>query len=233
MDVFVNSMYSVYELIGSNDTTTKTFLDTKVISKQYIAYYLYRIFCKYFQQFENIIPSSEIENLMKILRIPNENKRENSCYPLAGKMTNDEKFLDIIILTILDMLTKLGKYINTVPRSSQYDNFMEFIKLKQLNVIVQDLVDLQKLVPRISVAAIRPDYNNDNNSNNNNKNTSTTTSIFETLKHQHHHRPFFLQNLLPDQHNVHNAYAAGWTLLCAILFRQLKNTPLLCIHDIE
>ena len=161
MDKFVNDIYSIYELINANDTASKTFLDTKVISNQYIGYYLYRIFCKYFQQFENTIPGSEINSLLKILRIPNENRRENTCYPLAGKMTNDEKFLNLIILTILDMLTKLGKYIATLPNVIGYIQLNEFIESKSLKVIVQDLVDLQKLVPGLSVPAIRPDYEDD------------------------------------------------------------------------
>jgi hypothetical protein len=163
METFVNNVYSVYELINSNNSTTtqSTFLNTKIISKQYIAYYLYRIYCKYNKLFENIISGSELVNLQKILRIPSENARENMCYPLAGKMTNDEKFLDIIILTILDILNKLGKYITTLPSTPQYEKFIEFLELKQLNIIVQDLVDLQKLVPGLSVSAIRPDYVND------------------------------------------------------------------------
>jgi hypothetical protein len=161
MDNFVNDIFGVYELINNTDIQAKTFIDTKLISKQYLTYYLYRIFCKYTNIFENSIPSSQINNLLKILRIPKENQYENTCYPLAGKLTNDEKFLDMIILTILDMLTKIGKYIATLPNKTSYGDFLEFLAQKKLNIIVQDLVDLQKLIPGLSVPAIRPDYDDD------------------------------------------------------------------------
>ena len=71
-------------------------------------------------------------------------------------MTNDEKYLDLIILTILDMMNKLGKYIATLSNTSSYQSLLDFLEMKQLNVIVQDLVDLQKLVPGLSVPAIPP-----------------------------------------------------------------------------
>lgn len=155
MDRFINDIYNIYDVVNNN-VDAKSYVDIKVISKQYLAYYLYRIFCKYINHFENTIPSGEIYNLLKVLRVPDENKRENTCYPLARRMTNDEKFLDLIILTILDMMNKLGKYIISLPKAELYQNFLEFIEMKQLNVIVQDLVDLQKLVPGLSVPAIPP-----------------------------------------------------------------------------
>ncbi len=152
---FIEDIYKIFDTINMNNDV-KSYIDIKIISKQYLAYYLYRIFCKYTNLFENTIPSSEINNLLKILRIPDENKKENTCYPLARRMTNDEKFLDLIILTILDMMNKLGKYIASLPRADVYQNFLEFIKMKNINIIVQDLVDLQKLVPGLSVPAIPP-----------------------------------------------------------------------------
>jgi hypothetical protein len=162
MDAFIKNIYGIYELVNKTNTDAKTFIDTKLISKQYLTYYLYRIVCKYMNIFENVIPASQIKNLLKILRIPSENSRENTCYPLAGKLTNEEKYLDLIILTILDMLTKIGKYITTLPSNTAYQDFFEFFEQKSINVIVQDLIDLQKLIPGLSVSAIRPDYNDDN-----------------------------------------------------------------------
>lgn len=152
---FIDDIYKIFETLNSN-TDVKSYIDIKIISKQYLAYYLYRIFCKYINLFENTIPSNEINNLLKILRVPDENKHENTCYPLVRRMTNDEKYLDLIILTILDMMNKLGKYIASLPKADLYQNFLEFMEMKKLNVIVQDLVDLQKLVPGLSVPAIPP-----------------------------------------------------------------------------
>ena len=77
-------------------------------------------------------------------------------------MINDEDILDIIILTELDMFNKLDGYINTLPNNTVYKPFYEFIKMKNLTTIIQDIIDLQKLIPGLSVAAIRPNYKDDN-----------------------------------------------------------------------
>jgi hypothetical protein len=161
MDNFINDVYGIFELINNTDTNAKTFIDTKLISKQYLTYYLYRIFCKYINLFENTIPASQISNLLKILRVPKENTGMGTAYPLAGKLTNDEKHLDMIILTILDMMTKVGKYVATLPSTIAYTEFYEFLQQKSLEIIVKDLIDLQKLIPGLSVPAIRPDYDDD------------------------------------------------------------------------
>ena len=109
---------------------------------------------------EVAIPSKDVNTLQKLLRIPKEhNKRKN--YPMAGKMTNDEELLNLIILSSIDILNKVDKYIKTLPNSAGYSAIYDLIKLKALPIIIQDLIDLQKLIPGLSVSAIRPNYIDD------------------------------------------------------------------------
>ena len=107
------------------------------------------------------IPSADINNLFKLLRIPKEHNREKN-YPLAGKMTNDEQLLDLIILTSIDIFNKTDKYIQSLPNTVSYKHLFDFLATKELTIIIQDLIDLQKLIPGLSVSAIRPNYIDDN-----------------------------------------------------------------------
>lgn len=161
MEKFTNDIYGVYELINEGKNT-KSIINMTVISKQYLAYYLYRIITKFMNAVEVAIPSKDINTLLKLLRIPKEHDRRKN-YPMAGKMTNEEELLNLIILTSIDILNKVDKYINTLPNPAGYSNIYDFIKLKELPIIIQDLIDLQKLLPNLSVSAIRPNYMDDKN----------------------------------------------------------------------
>jgi len=161
MEKFTNDLYSIYELINNNDES-KTFMNIKTISKQYLAYYIYRIITKCYKTVELALSSGDINEFMKYLRIPVEHNRLLN-YPLAGKLTNDSKILDMIILKGIDILNKTDKYIKELPTDiSTYDDLNEFFKQKELTIIIQDLIDLQTLIPGLSVPEIRPNYLNDN-----------------------------------------------------------------------
>jgi len=159
MEKFMNDLFSIYELINKN-SESKSFINIKVISKQYLAYYIYRIITKYIKLIELGASHSEILEFMKYLRIP-EGHKHNLNYPLAGKMTNDEEILDMIILRGLDMLSKTDKYIKTLPNQEAYIDLFEFLKTKEISIIVQDLIDLQTLIPGLSVPEVRPNYLDD------------------------------------------------------------------------
>jgi len=156
---FIDDIYKIFETLNSN-TDVKSYIDIKIISKQYLAYYLYRLIIKFINVIEMAIPSKDIMTLFKLLRIPKEHDRRKN-YPMAGKMTNDEELLDLIILSSIDILTKTDKYIKTLPNDAGYSNIYDFIKIKDLPIIIQDLIDLQKLIPGLSVSAIRPNYIDD------------------------------------------------------------------------
>ena len=159
MEAFTNDIYSIYELINNNNDT-KSFMHIKTISKQYLAYYIYRIITKYIIVVEMGSTIADLDELMTYLRIPKEHNRKLN-YPLAGKLSNDDKILDLIILKGIDLLTKTDKYIKNLPSSvNSYEDLYNFFKQKELTVVIQDLIDLQTLIPGLSVAEIRPNYLN-------------------------------------------------------------------------
>jgi hypothetical protein len=159
METFTNDIYSIYELINNNNES-KSFMHIKTISKQYLAYYIYRIITKYIIVVEMGTSNADINEFMTYLRIPVEHNRKLN-YPLAGKLTNDDKLLDMIILKGIDLLTKADKYIKSMPSdTTAYDDLYTFFKQKELTVIMQDLIDLQTLIPGLSVPEVRPNYIN-------------------------------------------------------------------------
>jgi len=161
METFTTDIYSIFELINNNDEK-KTFMNIKTISKQYLAYYIYRIITKYMLVVEMGVSSGDVNEFLAYLRIPKEHNRILN-YPLAGKLTNDTKILDMIILRGIDMLNKADKYIKSLPSDvSSYDDLYTFFNQKELTIIIQDLIDLQTLIPGLSVPEIRPNYLVDN-----------------------------------------------------------------------
>lgn len=161
MEKFVNNIYSIYELINNNNDT-KNFINVKTISKQYLAYYIYRTITKFMNLFEDALSGSSIDEFLKLLRIPKVHNRILN-YPLAGKMTNDEQLLDMIILMGIDMLNKLDKYTKVHSNINKYTEFYSFLEQKTMPIIIQDLIDLQKLIPGLSVPAIRQNFINNSN----------------------------------------------------------------------
>ena len=158
---FKDDIYNVYDLINKGIEGAKTLIDVKLISKQYLAYYLYRIVCKYIKVFEQSVSSKNLSDIFLLLKIPSIADK-SLCYPMAGKMTNDEKILDVIILSFIEVFDLTFKYIATVPNIASYKNFLDLIISKNVTTIVQDLIDLQKLIPGLSVSAIRPSYLSNN-----------------------------------------------------------------------
>ena len=157
---FTKNILNIFDLINKNDS--QSIINVKTISKQYLAYYIYRIITKYLHIIEEIVKGSDFDELYTLLRIPASHNRILN-YPLAGKMTNDEQILDMIILRGIDMIDKLNKNIINKTDNKKYEDFLNFIEQKELPIIVQDLIDLQKLIPGLSVSAIRPNYLDDSN----------------------------------------------------------------------
>ena len=159
LDKFVNDIYGIYQLINKQKEV-KSLVNIVVLSKQYLAYYLYRIIAKYIHVFEIAVSNSDVNKLFAYLRIPKEHDKTKP-YPMVGTMTNDEQLLDLVILSSIDFFNKTEQYLGSLPNLSGHSEFIKFIEMKQLPIIIQDLIDLQKLVPGLSVSAIRPNYIDD------------------------------------------------------------------------
>ena len=163
MEEFKKNIFNIYDLINNENEKSLSLINTKIISKQYLAYYIYRIITKYIILVEISTSSEDVNFFMSLLRIPIEHNRELN-YPMAGKMTNELEMLDMIILGGIDMFDKVNNYLKTIDKKNKqnkYQEFYKFIKEKDLTTIIKDIMDLQKLLPGLSVPIIRPNYLND------------------------------------------------------------------------
>ena len=161
MDLFTENVTSIYELINE-DSNKKQFINLKMVSKQYLAYYLYRIISKFFNLFQTTASGEDIKELFEKLKIP-EDFDPKMAYPLAGKMVNDEEILELIILIEINIFNTTKDFLEANETYARKQaNFIRFVTQKDLNTIIRDLVDLQKLLPGLSVSAVRPNYLNNN-----------------------------------------------------------------------
>jgi hypothetical protein len=164
MEEFKNNIYNIYDLINT-ENNEKSLINTKILSKQYLAYYIYRIMTKYILLVEASVTKDDIDFFMSLYRIPREHNKRIS-YPMAGKMTNENDILDMIIIGSIDIFDKINNYLKTLNKKNKqlkYNEFYIFLNEKKLPVIIKDLIDLQKLLPGLSVPIIRPNYFNNNN----------------------------------------------------------------------
>lgn len=159
METFNDNLYSIFETLNNLDTS-KGFINNKLLSKQYLAYYIYRIITKNYNLFISAISYKDMEEFFKYLRIP-EMHDKTLPYPLVGKMPNDNEILDLIILGGIDIMNKTQKFIEKNETFKQsYPQFFIYVEDKTLEKIIADLVDLYKLVPNLAVPIIRPNVIN-------------------------------------------------------------------------
>ena len=158
------------------DKTIKL-VNNHIIEKQYIAYYLYRIWMNNRKIVKNANTNTEFNKVLNYLEVPIKYHNLDVVYPMANKMVNNESQLDMIILTILKHFNKVEKIfgsansnkINTnkmnsledikkaalKPKNKNYESFNEFIKYKSLELIIQDIVQLKMFVPNLSKSSNR------------------------------------------------------------------------------
>lgn len=162
MEEYNDNLYSIFETLNNLDTS-KGFINNKLLSKQYLAYYIYRVITKNYDMFIAAVSNKDMSDFYKYLRIP-EMHDKDLPYPLVGKMQNDEEILDLIILAGIDIMNKTQKFIeqNETFKES-YPAFFRFIEDKTLEKIIADLIDLYKLLPNLSIPSIRPNVINNRN----------------------------------------------------------------------
>ena len=158
------------------DKTIKL-VNNHIIEKQYIAYYLYRIWMNNRKIVKNANTKTEFNKVLNYLEVPIRYHNLDVVYPMANKMVNNERQLDMIILTILKHFNKVEKIFGSTntnkindnnmdsledikksalkPKNKNYESFNEFIKYKSLELIIQDIVQLKMFVPNLSKSSNR------------------------------------------------------------------------------
>ena len=127
MEQFKTNIFNIYNIINNEDSK-KSFINTKIITKQYLAYYIYRIITKYIKIIELAATVLDINFIMSLYRIPEHHNRLLN-YPMLGKMTNDNDALDMIILGGIDLFDKVNNYLNTLDTKNKQRKYQEFYKL--------------------------------------------------------------------------------------------------------
>jgi hypothetical protein len=154
MDAFIKNIYFILDII-KRKPNKKELIEHNIIEKQYLAYYLYRILCKYEKMIENNISSRQkINDIYTILRIPL--NYQGTCYPMAHKMTHNEQLLDVVILGILDIIKEVDTNLKESIGNRQYEEFIEFVNEKTIEEILINIQVLQRIFPNLGVTGVKP-----------------------------------------------------------------------------
>ena len=125
MEKFNENILKLLDNVNDSKKETndaKKLINNYIIEKQFLAYYVYRIWIKYRKLVENVNTKTEFIKVLKYLEIPVKYHNINVSYPLCNKMVNNEKQLDLIILTILKHLNKIEKVFGGKKPSNTADN---------------------------------------------------------------------------------------------------------------
>lgn len=140
---------------------TKKILNNTVLEKQYLAYYLYRIWMKYKKLIIKVNGKTEFEKVLKHMEIPIKYFKLNITYPMVDKMTNKESNLDKIILNILKQFNECAQVYGQPggkgPIDQDYNKLSQLVEYKNIENIIQDIIQLKILLPNLSRPASRYD----------------------------------------------------------------------------
>lgn len=140
---------------------TKKILNNTVLEKQYLAYYLYRIWMKYKRLMVKVNGKTIFEEVLKHMEIPVKYLKLDIVYPMADKMTNKESNLDKIILKILKQFNECeqvyGQPKEQGTKDDDYQKLAELVEYKTIENIIQDIIQLKILLPNLSRPGSRYD----------------------------------------------------------------------------
>ena len=155
MDIFINHINTIKKEI---DALKETYIvNHQLKNKQILIYYLYRILCKHYSTFELFIPSENILEIKKILKL---SPKMNKCIPLCQNVPNDLKVLDILFDNIMNLFTAVNNNIQENKDLIKKDN-VEFLyefclEKKEKDDIKMDLVLLSSLLPKLGKISSKP-----------------------------------------------------------------------------
>jgi len=174
MEEFVATILSIFdninkenEKIKKNDTKINI-INTTVEEKQYLAYYIYRIWIKYRTLIEYTNGITEFNKVLTSFNLPVKYFKYRVTFPMQNKMVNNEKQLDLIILMILKQFNKCHQFFTSqsIPINNdtkldldtpqgQYKIIIELLTKKNLKTIISDINNIKILVPNLSKGSSR------------------------------------------------------------------------------
>ena len=120
--------------------------------KQLLVYYMYRIICKYSDVIKINTDPSSFEDAFTSIGVPPD--MTDKCYPLCGKISNDENELNIMIEKALFLFENMKNNIEgneLLGTKISTSNLTDFMRSKlNKKAIKEDLTLLSVLLPKIS-----------------------------------------------------------------------------------
>ena len=155
MDSFIQNIEAINNDI--NKIQESYIVDTKIVNKQMLVYYLYRIFCKYMELFKLNTDIKSVNKILRLLKIPIDFKK---CAPLVNRLPATIKDLDLLYRALINIYKEISQNmsnLNSQGNREQLVYFKELIKLKSSKEkIKEDLVLLSTLVPELSSLDKKP-----------------------------------------------------------------------------
>jgi hypothetical protein len=165
MDNFVATILSIFDNINekykNKQYNTEKNINLKIREKQYLLYYIYRIWIKYRTLMEYTNSVTEFQKILISLNIPRHYFKYRVTYPMQNKLINNEKQIDLVILMILKHFNKCYTYFTTTQKplpekynmntpEGQYKELNNLLNTKNITTIIDNINILQILVPNLS-----------------------------------------------------------------------------------
>lgn len=155
MDVFIENIINIKNEM--NELKETMIFNNQLRHKQYLVYYLYRIFCKNYSVFELLTMTDQLYEVRELMRLP---PKINKCVPLCGKIPNDLETINSILEKIITLFSNIG---TVLKERSNLDADEKIIFLngfvfskKDISTIKTDLILLSSLLPNLNEIEKKP-----------------------------------------------------------------------------
>ena len=125
---FTVNMLNLYSQNERSGNPNEDITMHKIKTQHLIIYYLYRVFCKYRDNIMNVIPIEDINKMYALLNIP-ENSR--GCMPMAGRLSNKKKQLDLALFTLIKVLNDFNMKQKGKLSPDKFNDMLAFFRSKQ------------------------------------------------------------------------------------------------------
>jgi hypothetical protein len=155
LTVFTVNMLNLYSQNERSGNADEDITMHKIKTRHLLIYYLYRVFCKYRDYIMNVISVEEINNLYKLLNIP---ETSRGCMPMAGRMSNKKDQLDTVLFSLIKVFNDFNMKQKGLVSEDKFNEMLAFFKSKENpKKILEDIKVLNILIPDLSTSNI--EYN--------------------------------------------------------------------------
>tara|TARA_B100000242_G_scaffold293889_1_gene273533 strand:- start:1674 stop:2156 length:483 start_codon:yes stop_codon:yes gene_type:complete len=159
MEQFISYAKKMNDAIMETDSTS-ILRNTKLIDKQLLTYFLYRIFCKNLDIFRNNTSKEKCNKILRGLKIPT---NFDKCTPLSNKMPNDIKVINSIfneLIKLFEDLSKKQSSTGLLGDKKKIDYMIEYFETQgDMIDFKEKLILLSTLVPELGKMKVKSEEN--------------------------------------------------------------------------